>query len=106
MVITKGDVWWADLPPADDATAAFPRPVVVVQSNSLNACGIGTILCMPLTGNLSRASADGGVLLKADETGLPKDSVGLGPLLIAVPRPRLRARVGSLAPNAMHLVSV
>ena len=106
MVIRHGDVWWAALPSTDDSTAAFPRPIVVVQSNALNACGIQTILCMPLTGNLARAESDGNVLLKADETGLPKDSVGVGPLLLAIHRTKLRARVGALSPNALHLVSV
>ena len=75
MVISQGEVWWADLPAPAGSGPGFRRPVVVVQGDALNRSRISTIVCIPLTSNLKWASAPGNVSLSARLTGLPKDSV-------------------------------
>src|SRR5450756_1340430 len=75
MVISQGEVWWADLPAPVGSAPGFRRPVVVVQGDALNRSRISTVVCVPLTSSLRWADAPGNVLLSARLTGLPKDSV-------------------------------
>ena len=75
MVISQGEVWWADLPAPAGLTPGFRRPVVVVQGDALNRSRIATVVCVPLTSNLKWALAPGNVHLSARLTGLPKASV-------------------------------
>ena len=43
MVISQGEVWWAELPQAVRSEPAFRRPVVVVQGDPLNRSRIATV---------------------------------------------------------------
>ena len=96
MVVTQGDVWWAALPPPTGSAPGFRRPVVVVQSDALNASRIATILCVPLTSNMRFAAAVGNVVLPSSATGLPKDSVANVSQLVPVDRDLLEDRAGAL----------
>ena len=73
--VAQGDVWWAELPEPVGSGPGLPRPIVVVQGNSLNQSRISTVVCVPLTSNLDWADAPGNTVLPATVTGLPKDSV-------------------------------
>ncbi len=75
MVISQGEVWWTDLGEPVGSAPGYRRPVVVVQSDSFNRSKIATVVCVALTTNLRWADAPGNVLLTAEVTGLPKDSV-------------------------------
>lgn len=75
MVISQGEVWWADLRPLTGSEPGFRRPVVVVQGDAMNRSRIAAVVCVPLTSNLKWADAPGNVLLAALSTSLPKDSV-------------------------------
>jgi len=75
MVISQGEVWWAELGEPAGSAPGFRRPVVIVQSDAFNRSRISTVVCVPLTSNLHWADAPGNVRLAADVTGLPKDSV-------------------------------
>ena len=75
MVISQGEIWWADLPSPAGSGPGFRRTVVVVQGDSPNRSRIGTVVSVPLTSNLHWAGVPGNVLLPARITGLPKDSV-------------------------------
>ncbi len=75
MVISQGEVWWADLPAPTGSGPGFRRPVVVVQGDGLNQSRLATVVSVPLTSNLRWAEAPGNVLLPARLTNLPKDSV-------------------------------
>ncbi len=75
MVISQGEIWWADLPAPTGSEPGFRRPVVVVQGDSLSFSRVATVVCVPMTSNLRWKEAPGNVLLRAKTTGLPKDSV-------------------------------
>jgi mRNA interferase MazF len=75
VVIAQGEVWWADFGEPVGSAPGYRRPVVVVQSDSFNRSRISTVVCVPLTSNLRLSDMPGNVLLAADVTGLPKDSV-------------------------------
>lgn len=96
MVISQGDVWWAELPDPSGSEPGFRRPVVVVQCDAFNRSRIATVLCVPLTSNLKWAEAPGNVKLPARKTGLPKDSIANVSQLVALDKHYLREQTGRL----------
>jgi len=104
VVISQGEIWWADLGEPIGSGPGFRRPVVVVQCDELNQSRIGTIVCVPLTSNLKWADAPGNVLLAARATGLAKDSVANVSLVVAVDRRQLMESVGKLPWRQLELV--
>ena len=102
MVISQGEIWWADLPPPTGS--GFRRPVVVVQGDALNRSRIATVICVPLTTNLKWAAAPGNVQFSARLTGLPKDSVANVSQIVTVDKAFLTARVGKLPRQKLALL--
>lgn len=104
MVVSEGDVFWASLPDPTGSGPGFRRPVVVVQCDAFNASRLATVVVVPLTSDLRWAAAPGNVLLEAERTGLPKDSVANVSQIVAVARSVLSERVGHLAEAELALV--
>lgn len=104
MVISQGDVWWADLPVPRGSGPGFRRPVVIVQGNAFNRSRIATVVCVPLTSNTAWADLPGNVLLTPQATNLPKDSVANVSQVIALDRTVLIERVGKLSRTKLELV--
>ena len=104
MVISQGEVWWADLPAPKGSGPGFRRPVVIVQADTLNRSRIATVVCVPLTSNLKWSLAPGNVHLSSRITALPKDSVANVSLVLALDRSFLRERVSKLPPAKLDLV--
>ena len=104
MVISQGEVWWADLPEPSGSEPGFRRPVVVVQGDAFNRSRIATVVCVPLTSNLRWAEAPGNVLLASKVTGLPKDSVANVSQLVTLEKSSLTDRVGKLPKAKLELV--
>jgi mRNA interferase MazF len=96
--VSQGEIWWVDLPEPAGSAPGFRRPVVIVQGDHLNRSRIATVVCVPLTSNLTWARAPGNVLLPAKVAGLPKDSVANASQIIAVDRAFLAERVAKLPP--------
>ena len=84
--------------------ARFRRPVVVVQGDPLNRSRIATVVCVALTSNLRWASAPGNVLLPANATGLPKESVANVSQLVTLDKADLTERTGKLPKPKLELV--
>ncbi|HEX5147538.1 MAG TPA: type II toxin-antitoxin system PemK/MazF family toxin, partial [Candidatus Limnocylindrales bacterium] len=93
MVISQGDVWWAELPEPSGSGPGYRRPVVVVQGDAFNRSAIGTVVSIPLTSTLRWADAPGNVRLSARSTGLPRDSVANVSQVVALDRTLLTDRV-------------
>ena len=104
MVVSQGEIWWADLAAPAGSGPGFRRPVVVVQGESLNRSRIATVVCIPLTSNLRWADAPGNVALLSRLTGLAKDSVANVSQVLAVDREFLTERVGKLPRGKLELV--
>ena len=104
MVISQGEIWWADLPAPTGSGPGFRRPVVVVQSDELNHSRIATVVCVPLTSNLKWSLAPGNVSLSARLAGLPKDSVANVSQILSVDKDFLATRVGKLSASKLQLV--
>jgi len=104
VVISQGEVWWADIPAPRGSGPGFRRPVVVVQGDALNRSRIATVVCVPLTSNLKWAGAPGNVLLPARATSLPKDSVANVSQIVALDKTLLAERVGKLSSTKVDLL--
>ena len=104
MVISQGDVWWAELSDPVGSGPGFRRPVVVIQGDALNRSKLATVVCVPVTSNLKWAEAPGNVFLDTRLTGLVKDSVANVSQLIALDKSILRERVGKLPRVKVDLI--
>lgn len=76
MTIKRGEIWLAELNPTRGSEQAGTRPVLILQTNSINRF-TRTFLAIPFTTNLRRASLPTGVRLIQGEGGLANDSVAL-----------------------------
>ncbi len=106
MVISEGDVCWAELSAPAGSGPGFTRPVVIVQGDEFNASRIATAVVVPLTSNERLAAAPGNVALPASRTGLPKESVANVSQIVAVDRRVLSPRVGRLGGDDLARVLV
>jgi mRNA interferase MazF len=100
----RGEVWWAHLPDPVASEPGFNRPVLIIQSNPFNRSRIQTIIAVVLTSNLHLAEAPGNVLLPADETRLPKDSVANVSQVITIDRSFLAEKCCKLPPHLIRSV--
>jgi mRNA interferase MazF len=104
VVISQGEVWWADLPPPTGSGPGFRRPVVVAQGDALNRSRLATSVCVPLTSNLMWAEAPGNLSLQARLTGLPKDSVANVSQIVSIDKTLLTERTGRLPRAKLDLL--
>jgi mRNA interferase MazF len=104
VVISQGEIWWADLPAPAGSGPGFRRPVVVVQCDPLNRSRIATVVCVPLTSNLKWGLAPGNVRLSTRLTGLPKDSIANVSQIVSVDKNLLTTRAGKLSRSKLELI--
>ena len=104
MVISQGEIWWADLPSPTGSAPGFRRPVVVVQGDALNQSRIGTVICIPLTSNLKWGNAPGNVVLASQATGLARDSVANVSQILTVDRELLTECAGKISSARVQVI--
>jgi mRNA interferase MazF len=104
MVVSQGDIWWADIPPPVGSGPGFRRPVVIIQGDGFNRSRIATVVCIPLTSNLKWADVPGNVFLDAKATSLPKDSVANASQVISIDRELLVERAGRINRARLELL--
>lgn len=104
MVISQGEIWWAELGKPRGSAPGLRRPVVIVQSDALNRSHIATTICVPLTSNVKWALMPGNVHLPARVTGLPKNSVANVSQIVTIDRSLLTERVGRLPSAKLELI--
>jgi mRNA interferase MazF len=104
LVISQGDVWWAELPDASRSEPAYRRPVVVIQGDAFNHSTIRTVVCVAVTGNLKWENLPGNVALTARATGLPRRSVANVSQIVTLDKADLTERTGRLSPSKLELV--
>ena len=104
MVVSQGDVVWAELGDPVGSGPGFRRPVVVVQSDALNRSSLATTICVSLTSNVRWADALGNVLLTPKATGLPKPSVANVSQIVTIDKSALVEKVGKLSKARLRTV--
>ena len=104
MVVERGAIWWADLAEPGGSEPGFRRPLLVVQADAFNRSRIQTVITVVLTSNLRLVEAPGNVLVPADVSGLPRDSVANVSQIVTVDREYLLESVGRLDPKTLRQV--
>lgn len=103
-MIQRGEVWWAGLPEPSGSEPGYRQPVLVVSADQFNSSRIQTVVAAILTTNLRLAAAPGNVLVPAEETGLPRESVVNVSQVVTVDKSFLAERVGLVGGRAMLAV--
>lgn len=104
VAASRGDVFWADLSAPTGSAPGFRRPVVVVQGDAMNRSKIATVVCVPLTSNMTWADAPGNVVLPSTASGLPKVSIANVSQIVTIDRSAFTERVGKLPPRLMERI--
>jgi mRNA interferase MazF len=99
----RGDIWLADLDPTRGSEQAGSRPVLNLQNDAINAF-TSTLLAIPLTTNLRRATLPSCVRISQGEGGLASDSVLLCHQLRVLDKTRLRRKLGSVSRETLAAV--
>ena len=96
MTVLRGDVWLAELSPVRGSEQAGTRPILVMQTNAINRFTT-TVLAVPFTTNLRRASLPSCVRVDAGEGGLTSESVALCHQLRVLDKTRLTKKLGEVS---------
>jgi mRNA interferase MazF len=104
VVIERGEIWWASLPEPTGSAPGFRRPVLVVQADAFNRSRLQTVVAVVLTSNVRLLDAPGNVLVPADASRLPKDSVANVSQVVTIDRAFLTERAGRLRGRTMEAV--
>jgi mRNA interferase MazF len=105
LVVERGSIWWTDLGKPIGSAPGYRRPVLVIQADLFNQTPIRTVIALAITSNLDRAGLPGNVVLYADQTSLPLDSVANVSQLITVERSRLESLIGNVDEITMRKIS-
>jgi mRNA interferase MazF len=82
----------------------YRRPVLIVQADLFNSSRIQIVIVAAITTNMDLADAPGNVVLRADLTGLPGDSVLKVSQLVTLDRSFLTEQARILSPRPQHSV--
>ncbi len=100
MTVKRGEVWLADLNPTRGSEQGGTRPVIIFQNDIVSQFST-TVITIPLTTNLRRASLPTCLLIPSAEGGLAQDSVALCYQLRVLDRTRLQRKLGELTPETL-----
>jgi mRNA interferase MazF len=75
-----------------------------LQADHFNRSRISTVIVVAITSNTRLAEAPGNVLLPADRTGLPRDSVANVSQVLTLDKSVLSGRVGTLPSRLLAAV--
>lgn len=103
IVVNRGEIWLADLNPTRGSEQAGVRPIIIFQSDLLNKFTT-TVLAIPLTTNLRRASLPSCVFIPRKEGGLSSNSVALCHQLRVLDKTRLQRKLEKLSKQTLSTV--
>lgn len=93
--LKRGEVWLANLNPAQGSEQAGIRPIIIFQNDIVSQFSTTTIT-IPLTTNQRRASLPICMLIRQGDDGLSQDSVALCFQIRVLDKTRLIQRLGLL----------
>jgi mRNA interferase MazF len=105
MKIKRGEVWLANLNPTRGSEQAGIRPALIFQNDLINRYTT-TVLAIPFTTNLRRASLPSCVLVTKGEGGLTSDSVALCHQLRVLDKTRLHKKLGEVSQETITAIEV
>jgi mRNA interferase MazF len=102
-LITRGDIYYADLSPVVGSEQGGIRPVVIVQNDVGNKYS-PTVIAAAVTSQMNKTKLPTHISIDAEAYGLSKDSVILLEQVRTIDKRRLKERMGHLDDDAMALV--
>ena len=103
MSITRGEIWLANLNPIKGSEQSGTRPVLIFQNNII-AKYTTTVLAIPLTTTLRRATLPSCVKILQGEGGLTSDSVALCHQMKALDKIRLIKKLGKVSDQTLTVI--
>lgn len=103
MKVKRGEIWIASLDPTEGSEQAGTRPVFVFQNDVLSKYTT-TVLAIPLTKTLQRASIPFCVSIPKGEGGLTADSVALCFQLRVLDKKRLQRKLGVVSKKTLDVI--
>ncbi|MCU0543194.1 MAG: type II toxin-antitoxin system PemK/MazF family toxin [Oscillatoriaceae cyanobacterium Prado104] len=100
MTNRRGEIWIANLDPVQGSEQAGVRPIIIFQNDTISRYTT-TVISIPLTANLRRASLPSCVLIPSGEGGLTQDSVALCHQMRVLDKTRLRNKIGEVSPDIL-----
>lgn len=101
--LKRGEVWLADLNPTQGSEQAGIRPVILFQNDIVSQFST-TIVTIPLTTNLRRASLPICLQIEQGNGGLAEDSVALCFQIRVLDKTRLIRKLGQLNTETIALL--
>lgn len=95
MNLRRGEIWLANLNPTQGSEQSGTRPVVIYQNESISKYTV-TVIAIPITSNLKRASLPTCVLISKNGNSLINDSVVICHQMRVLDKTRLVHRIGQL----------
>ncbi len=105
MVVSRGELYYADLSPVVGSEQGGLRPVLIIQNNIGNKYS-PTVIIAAITSQISKAKLPTHIELDKNRYNLPKDSVVLLEQLRTLDKMRLKDRIGNLDDTAMKKIDV
>lgn len=94
-MVKRGEIWIAEFDPTRGSEQAGIRPAIIFQNDIISQFS-STVLAIPLTTNLRRASLITCLLILSGEGGLAQDSVALCHQMRVLDLTRLQKKIGEL----------
>ena len=103
MIIERGDILLVKLDPVIGSEQGKTRPCLVVQENVSNKFSPNTII-VPITSSIPDQHYPTVVVVRPQESGLPKESAILCTQIRTVSKQRMIKKLGALKPFKMSEV--
>ena len=104
MEVHRGAVFYADLSPVVGSEQGGIRPVLIVQ-NEIGNRHSPTVIAAAGISRLDKALLPNHINIRAEDTGLAKDSVVLLEQIRTLDKHRLRERAGQITPEDQRRVN-
>jgi mRNA interferase MazF len=101
MSLKRGEIWLASLDPTKGSEQAGIRPIIVFQNEAISKYTV-TIMAIPLTTNLKRASLPTCVLIPQSGSSVKNDSVALCHQMRVLDKSRLIHKIGEITPEILE----
>ncbi len=102
-MVSRGEVYFAELNPVQGSEQGGTRPVLIIQNDVGNTYSPTTIV-LAITSQINKAKLPTHVEVRSAESGLQKDSVILAEQVRTIDKSRLKKKVAVLQPPTMKRI--
>lgn len=102
-MVSRGDIYRADLDPVKGSEQGGQRPVLIIQNDVGNQYS-PTVIVAAITSKISKARLPTHIEISGQSSGLPRDSVVMTEQLRTIDKQRLTSKMGVLSQEMMRHV--